>query len=315
MPVDVWNMHIYILSETNPDGTPNGIANVALGTSPALGKRSPVNSSECSQNNVYCIAEHDDINIFKEHVVAMRTWMKAHGQQYKPLILTEFSSLFSPTYPDGTPFRDEFGNQFTISRIEDFMDSTVDYMISATDSNLGYPYDGNHLVQQWAWFSTFSSSIGWGSNLLKADKTTLSQLGNAYQSHIDADPYDVDLLIGARLSSIGPIQAGVADVQLSADIYNNGSKAETTSITVNFYKDAALTQPIGSTITIPTDLRGCARVHLTASTTWANLTPGKYTYWVKVTPASGETNTSNNVSSGVFLIDQNPTFAPVILKN
>ncbi|HET6446277.1 MAG TPA: hypothetical protein VFI27_17045, partial [candidate division Zixibacteria bacterium] len=38
MPVDVWNMHIYILPEVNRAGQPNSIANVALGTDPSLGR-------------------------------------------------------------------------------------------------------------------------------------------------------------------------------------------------------------------------------------------------------------------------------------
>ena len=43
MPVDMWTMHLYILPEVQlqPDGSidANGIANVALGTNKALGKR------------------------------------------------------------------------------------------------------------------------------------------------------------------------------------------------------------------------------------------------------------------------------------
>ena len=49
MPVDVWNMHLYILPEALPNGQPNGIANIALGTSPSLAIReSGGNPSQCS---------------------------------------------------------------------------------------------------------------------------------------------------------------------------------------------------------------------------------------------------------------------------
>ena len=95
MPVDVWNMHLYILPEALSNGQPNGIANVALGTNPALAIReSGDNAANCPNPNVYCWAEHDDLNVFASQVVAMRTWMKAHGQQNKPLILSEYSLLY-----------------------------------------------------------------------------------------------------------------------------------------------------------------------------------------------------------------------------
>ena len=52
MPVDVWNMHLYILPETElNDGSPNGTANVPVGTLEqdwVLGKRGPGNvRSQC----------------------------------------------------------------------------------------------------------------------------------------------------------------------------------------------------------------------------------------------------------------------------
>lgn len=316
IPVDVWNMHIYILAEANINGDPNGIASIALGTDPALAKRSAATPSECSLDNVYCIAEHDDINIFKEQVVAMRTWMKAHGQQNKPLILSEFSSLFSPYYERGgtVKFLDEFGEQFTIDRIDNFMDASVSYLKTATDPNLGYPSDGNRLVQQWMWFSMYSTSIGWGSDLLKDDLTTLSQIGQTYQDYIDTNSYNVNSLVGRVSSSIGPIVAGQADVQLSAEIRNNGAKMITEPITARFYKDAALTQPIGSTITLPDGLRGCATSLVTATTTWTDLAPGFYNYWIKVNTVAGETNTADNVASGNFLIDETPVSMPAIFR-
>ncbi|MCO5186754.1 MAG: hypothetical protein M9918_00895 [Anaerolineae bacterium] len=314
IPVDVWNMHIYILAEADKNGNANGIASIALGTDPTLAKRSAATPSECSQDNVYCIAEHDDIGIFMDQVVAMRTWMKEHGQQNKPLILSEFSSLFSPTYPSGTPFLDEFGQQFTIDRINDFMDASVSYLKTAADPSLGYPLDNNRLVQQWMWFSMFSTSIGWGSNLLEDDFTTLSQLGLSYQDFIDTNSYNKNLLVGRVSSSIGPIVSAEADVQLSAEIRNNGTQMVTGPITVRFYKDAALTQPIGSAVTIPDGLRGCARSRATVSTTWANLGLGFYNFWVRVTPVAGETNLSDNVGTGTFLIDDTPVVMPVVLR-
>ena len=128
MPVDVWNMHIYVLPEVESNGqTPNSIANVALGTDPTLGKRgSGGNWQQCADPDVYCFAEHDDLTIFGEQVVAMRQWMKNHGQQQKPLILSEFSILY-PYVDDGDScyIQDEFGNCFTPERVTSFMDQDL----------------------------------------------------------------------------------------------------------------------------------------------------------------------------------------------
>ncbi|MCO5186753.1 MAG: hypothetical protein M9918_00890 [Anaerolineae bacterium] len=313
MPVDVFNMHLYVLSETDRYGNPNDTANVALGTDPALGKRSGT-ASECSLDQVYCIAEHDNIDRFAEQVVAMREWMKAHGQQNKPLILSEFSSLYSPLKADGDPFLDEYGNQFTIARIKEFMDATVDYMSNTTDPNLGYEYDDYRLVQQWMWFSMHSERTGWGSNLLQSDKSTLNWLGQTYRDHIHDDPYNADLLVGNLSHHVGTFSSGKADVSLSADIHNKGTRKQTASITVQFYKNAALTQMIGDPIVITPDLGGCARESLNATTTWSNLTPGIYTYWVKVVEASDEDDLSDNVRSGTFILDESPTYLPVATR-
>ncbi|NIP24915.1 MAG: hypothetical protein GWO38_14140, partial [Phycisphaerae bacterium] len=155
MPVDVWNMHLYILPEVTPAGQPNGIANVALGTNPALGrKESGGNSSLCPLPEVYCIAEHDDMNVFNEQVIAMRTWMRDNGQRNKPLILSEFSILY-PYVDDGPTcwLEDEFGNCFTPQRVTNFLNSSFNYLKNPVDPNLGYPKDGNRLIQQSLWFS------------------------------------------------------------------------------------------------------------------------------------------------------------------
>jgi hypothetical protein len=97
MPVDVWAIHIYILSEYNP-GIGPGDGKLALGTDPALAKNWPVNnipySQQCPLDNIYCRAEHDNVDIFIEQIVAMRQWMKDHGQREKPLLLSEFGSLY-----------------------------------------------------------------------------------------------------------------------------------------------------------------------------------------------------------------------------
>ena len=94
-------------------------------------------SNWCANANVYCFAEHDDIGIFAEQVVAMRQWMKTHGQQQKPLIITEYSQLY-PYIPEGGGcfLMDEYGNCFTELRVTQFLQETVDFLENSKDSNL-----------------------------------------------------------------------------------------------------------------------------------------------------------------------------------
>jgi hypothetical protein len=66
MPVDVWNMHVYILPEAELNGQPNSIANIAVGTDPELAIRGPAYGQNylCVLDEIYCVVEHDNKNIF-----------------------------------------------------------------------------------------------------------------------------------------------------------------------------------------------------------------------------------------------------------
>ncbi len=199
MPVDVWNMHLYILSEIRPWDGQNSDGKVALGTDPALALKAPNGppETECSKDDVICRAEHDDIGIFVEQIVAMRTWMKNHGQQDKPLLVSEFSQLYpfvdydDPLNPTQCFLMDEFGQCFTQNRVTAFLQKAMDYLETAKDPNLGYPADDNRLVQQWAWYSLWveGEHSGGSSNLLVdgyenhkvGSIGALTQIGRAYR--------------------------------------------------------------------------------------------------------------------------------------
>ena len=73
--------------------------------------------------------------------MVFRRWMKDHGQQNKPLIISEYGVLMA------------LGYGFPADRVNDFMTASLTYLLNATDPDLGYPSDGNRLVQRWAWFS------------------------------------------------------------------------------------------------------------------------------------------------------------------
>jgi hypothetical protein len=105
----------------------------------------------CALDEIYCSAEHDDMNVFASQVLSMRQRMKDHGQQDKPLMISEYSILW-PYYHNGQAcgFKDEYGNCFDPPRVANYLANSFDYLLNqAIDPELGYKLDGNRLVQQW----------------------------------------------------------------------------------------------------------------------------------------------------------------------
>lgn len=132
MPVDVWNIHAFILNETSCDYDPEDCwgAEVPPGIDEPYGMR-------------YTIQDNDNFEIFKQHVVNFRQWMADKGYQNRPLIITEFGVQMPAGY---------FEPDFTPQRVNNFMTATFSYLLTTT-STLGYPADGYRLVQRWAWYS------------------------------------------------------------------------------------------------------------------------------------------------------------------
>jgi hypothetical protein len=322
MPVDVWNMHIYILPEARlEDGVrvPSALANVANGTDINLAKlESDGTPNLCGSNDVYCFSEHDDMNIFAEQVVAMRQWMKAHGQQQKPLILSEYSQLY-PYIPEngGCFLMDESGNCFTETRVTTFMNATLAYFENTKDANLGYGVDDNRLVQQWLWYTINSSDEGASSNLVYLNNSehpdgTLTPMGTAYRQAAISQ-LTVNLL--PETNVIPVVVQGVISAPLTVTVRNNGSIPVSVPFTVTFYSDAALTQEIGS-YQITDTIGGCTRQYADASVVWSGLTPGINYFWGIIDSGddvAGE-DKSDNTFTGFVLVDPNQTFLPIMRR-
>lgn len=322
MHVDVWTMHIYVLPEVLSDGvTPNGIANVALGTDPTLGKRgSGGDAALCGEDDVYCYAEHDDVDIFAEQVEEMRQWMADHGQKEKPLLLTEYSILYPYVIDQGgTCFiSDEFGQCFTPDRVQNYMNQTFNYLNNqAVDSSLGYSMDGNRLVQQYMWYSVYTppTSEGNVSNLVEADLVTLTLLGQNFKDHVASEAPTANLLID-RVGNVHTVTSpgGTASAKLSVTFRNNGNAGVDEPFTVTFYEDAALTQAIGS-VDVVNEVFGCASKPYVVSVDWSDLAPGVHTYWVKVDSGDVINETpgdTDNVGSGNVRVAKHGAFMPVV---
>ncbi len=153
IPVDVWNVHAFILREERGSW---GVE-IPPGISVDQGRR-------------FEIDDHDDMTIFHQQIVAFRRWMKEKGERNKPLIVSEYGILMPEDYG------------FPSERVREFMYATFDYFMTATDHSLGYPADGDRLVQRWAWYSLSDTNYATG-NLFDPDTGLITPLGLAYGSY------------------------------------------------------------------------------------------------------------------------------------
>ena len=134
MPVDVWNIHGFILQEKSCAAYP----------SECYGAEIPAGLDDTS-GALYSLLDNKNLNILAQQIRAFRTWMKDHGQQNKPLYVTEYGVLMPDWASPG---------EFTPEQVRDsYMYPSFDFFLNHTDPTLGYPADGYRLVQRWAWYS------------------------------------------------------------------------------------------------------------------------------------------------------------------
>ena len=164
MPVDVWNIHNLVLQESADDygcGIPVGIT--------------------ASEGRLYPWWDSANVDLFAQHIWDFRRWMADRGERDKPLIISEMGVLYPSSWFDSLT-EGPSGDQ----RVTDFMDGTFRFMLHATDPELGYPADGNRLVQRWLWFSLDHRAwdevpgAGFNGNLCDRDTRALTTFGEYY---------------------------------------------------------------------------------------------------------------------------------------
>jgi hypothetical protein len=133
MPVDWWTVHGYVLREEKGSwgvDIPPGI--------------------DATQGELREVSDHGRLDLFESQISAFREWMAKRGYQATPLALTEFGILMPADYG------------FPTEMVSDYLTQTFTWLNQAKDETSGYPDDGYHLVQKWAWFSisdpTYSTS-------------------------------------------------------------------------------------------------------------------------------------------------------------
>jgi hypothetical protein len=323
MPVDVWNMHIYLLSETS-----HGDAHIAVGTDPKL--RIPA-SNVCGIPGTFCSANHDNVEHFAQQVISMRRWMNERGQRNKPLVLSEFginlpyhydgicTDLVCPANPPDTYgcYCDTYGRTLHPERVAEYLRKTMAYLMNTKHASLGYPADENRLVQQWLWFSAETAGPGNASNLVVSTGSSyaLSPQGRAFRDYVTSIPLHVNLLptvawapSRSSLDGMSPVTA-----TLKAEIRNNGNRALNKPVVVSFYANAAQTDLIGTASV--QGLGGCARTSVTVQVEWPNRVTGAHRFWVVVDDSQiPGSNPHDNVLQGVFIANPIQVYLPLAAR-
>jgi|GEM_PF-443184 len=307
MPVDVWNIHTFILRETiaPPNPEPCG-----PNTTPVWGAYIPPGIS-AQMGELYCVRDMDSIEIFKQRIRAFREWMAEKGERNKPLIVTEYGVLFPEDYSD------EDGQKLSAERVSVFMQSTFDFFLNETDPLIGYPYDEDRLVQRWAWFSLSSPPYYWGGTLFDPATKALRLLGSDFQAYTGALTPTVDLSVARAF--VEPLVFWYEDAPVTATlkavVSNAGNISTSLPITVTFY-DGLPGEPGGSPIggmqVVTTGLRGCADYEV-VETEWPGLLAGAHKFYVVVEHAD-EQHSDNNVAEGVVLVANSRVFLPLAVN-
>jgi len=258
MPVDVWNIHAYILREQSCQCDPTACWGAGI----------PPGSDAC-YGELYEIEDNDNIQIFKQNIINFRAWMSERGYQDVPLIITEF----------GVQMWSDLG--FPPARVNAFMDEAFDFLLTASDPATGYPADDYRLVQRWAWYSLSDKTFnGWLFDPATKQRSTMGDNFAVYTSQVvrslNLKPLDV-------WADAEPV-SGTASltVTVHARVANNGNFAVTKPFVVGFFEGDPQQGgiPIGEQVITQT-LDGCADWR-EVQVVWAGIAPGAHTVAVVV---------------------------------
>jgi hypothetical protein len=298
MPVDVWGIHAFILRERSCLHFPQDCTGAEI--PPGI---------DWAEGEVPLFADHDNVELFTEGIVRFRQWMHSRGYGDLPLYLSEYGILM----PDW--LADENGNQFPPARVNAFMSQTFDYLRTATNLQLGNPYDSFRLVQRFAWYSDVDDYFN--GNLFDPATFQPTAMGNNFAAYTGALSETVDLYPARIFADPLPFSQGEnVTFTLKAEIANSGNRLHASQpVVARFYNGdpAAGGMQIGTT-EILAGLSGCGAVN-TAQVTWANVPPASYQVFVTVDPVPYETNDANNRASQTIFVATERAFLPTIMRS
>ncbi len=166
------------------------------------------------------VENHDNLTLIAQQIRDFRGWMDSHGQRNKPLINTEYGILMTEDIGFGYP------------RVRTFMLNSFDlFLNNLSDPNLGYPEDGNRLLQEWFWFAVgindFEGRVV-NTGLFDEDTYAIKPLGTdfrnytlpIFQAYADLDMFQLSV------TPYWPLFAGDPSLlHVQADVRNRGNQA------------------------------------------------------------------------------------------
>lgn len=158
MPVDIWAVHNSILREERNSW--------GVDIPPGLGN---------DTGRLHEVEDNDRLDIFQQQLIDFRVWMRDRGYRDRPLYLTEFSVLMPAEYG------------FPPERVIAFMTGAFNFLLGAVDDELGYPADGNRLVQRWVWYSvadTDEPDHYPTGNLFDPETKEMTAVGRAFADYV-----------------------------------------------------------------------------------------------------------------------------------
>jgi uncharacterized repeat protein (TIGR01451 family) len=300
--IDVWNIHGFLLREVRHSWGAEIPAGFDNEDSDPNNDYDPQDGFLYGANTATIIAEHHNVLRFQEFTRALRQWMAAHGERDKPLINTEMGILYKSLG----------GYSITTQQVNDYLTASFDFMLTATDSQIGYPADENRLIQGWIWYSLNDND--WNGNLFNPSTKALTAVGTHWKNYVSdpgrpqASQPMQNLLVTNLRASPNPVMVTPgqsATVTLRVDVANSGNTMTNTNnlIQVSFWDgdpgDPSSNQ-IGST-QILDDLPGCGRF-TTAEVDWQVSGQGDHVWYARVDLIANETSTTDNTANSIVSV-------------
>lgn len=288
LPADGWSLHGFVLNEVDPENNPDGLGFWGASIPPGI-------------DDSTGLVIHDDVyqtlnlDLFRQHIEDFRVWMAENGYGRTPLYLSEYGVLIP---------EEGFDPPFDADLVNEYMNQTFDYLLTATDATYGYALDNNRLVQRLSWFSTNYPPMN--GDLFSETDRALSEIGQNYAQYTQGRSEETDFQptsLFTRPVAIFSDDAPV-DLTLIAEIANAGNNQNRKSTSVNFYQgdpDAGGALIDSQTVT----LKGCGEKTI-VELAWPGVTPDEYDIFVTVEAVEGDIESGNDNNTTYFRLLHNP---------
>ena len=286
LPVDAWSTHGFILREYDGWGA---------GLPPGL-------HSYQAEAMRYEIADHGDIAIFKQQIINLRQWMADRGYRDTPLIVSEYGILF----PDVLGFDDD--------HVQQYMRDSFDFFLTTTNTQTGYPADGNRLVQSWSWFSLnyypFDPETwqGFNGSLFDHDTGVINPLGVTFATYAAGQVNAVDLTLTNVQVNPATLSSSRAPTLTVQSTLANRGRGSVDNVALRYWLGDPLTggslihtQPVAGGA-----LAGCATVSTTFEWPLTGVDAGPYMLLVELITQDGraESTPADNTVQHTFTVSE-----------